>query len=345
MNVKYNENHELINKTEYNFGVDFLRVLLSYSVILDHLYNKSILKKYFYILYYHIPTFLLISFYFTFNTLVSYNIKKIKLRFERLIIPYIFWSIIGFILRIIYYKLNLGRQWSLKEFIQHLICGHILNVPLWYLVILILTTQLFLIIIFIFKKYSLITFFFLLIICYILQYSGLNYYIIKKYLSVHAKLTFGRFIEAIPNEITGYTFAYFKIIDKLKNFRLKTFFFSFAILIIISKYSVFDKLKTFKYGGIRLNIAASCIFFIFSLLPIEKIKNKTSIKLIKHITSYTGGIYYMHYLVGNCFLIKKLLKSLNKTILGCICIYLICYLISHLGIKICGKSKLKYIFI
>ena len=333
MNVKYNEIPQLINKKEYNFGVDFLRVLLSYSVILDHLYNKSILKKYVHVLYYHIPTFLLISFFFTFNTLISYNIKKIQLRFERLIIPYIFWSIIGFILKIFYYKLNLGRQWSLKEFIQHLICGHILNVPLWYLII------------FIFKKNSLIIFYYLLIICYILQYSGLNYYIIKKYLSIHAKLTFGRFIEAIPNEITGYTFAYFKIVDKLKYFRLKTILFSFAILIIISKYSVFDKLKTFKYGGIRLNIAASCIFIIFSLLPIEKIKNKASIKLIKHITRYTGGIYYMHYLVGNCFLIKKLLKSLNKTILGCIFIYLICYLISYLGIKISGKTKLKYIFI
>ena len=118
---------------------------------MDHLYNKVILKKYFYILYYHIPTLFLISFYFTFNTFTSYDIKKIKLRFERLIIPYISWSIIAFILKIIYYQLNLNKYWSLKEFFQHLICGHILNVPLWYLAILIMSTLSFLIINFIFK--------------------------------------------------------------------------------------------------------------------------------------------------------------------------------------------------
>ena len=53
----------------------------------------------------------------------------------------------------------------------------------------------------------------------------------------------------------------------------------------------------------------------------------------------------MHYLIGNNFLIKKILKTLNKTILGCIIIYLICYLICYFGIKLCGKTKLKYIFI
>ena len=154
----------------------------------------------------------LISFYFTFNTFTSYDIKKIKLRFERLIIPYISWSIIAFILKIIYYQLNLNKYWSLKEFFQHLICGHILNVPLWYLAILIMSTLSFLIINFIFKDNALFVFHTLIIICYILQYSGLNYYIFKKYLCMHAKLTFGRFIESIPNEITGYTFAYLKII-------------------------------------------------------------------------------------------------------------------------------------
>jgi hypothetical protein len=345
MKVKYNEIPKLIYKKEYNLGVNILRVFLSFSVIMDHLYNKAKLKKYFYILYYHIPTFFLISFFFTYNTLISYNITKIKLRFERLIIPYIYWSIIGFILKIIYYKLNVNKKCSLKEFVQHLICGHILNVPLWYLVILILTTQLFLIINFIFKNNSLFIFHTLIIICYILQYSGINYYFITKYLTKHAKLTFGRFIESIPNEITGYTFAYLKIIEKLRYFRLKTMFFSFSILIIITKYNIFDNIKTFKYGGIRLNIASSCIFILFSLLPIEKLKNKSILKYINHITSYTGGVFYMHYLVGTCFLIRKILKPLNKTILGCMIIYLICYLISYFGIKICGKTKLKYMFI
>jgi hypothetical protein len=240
-----------------------------------------------------------------------------------LIVPYIGWSILGFFLKKIYYFLNLGKNYTLKDFVKHLICGHILNVPLWYQVILILTTIFFLMIIFIFPNNNLFVFHILFIISYIAQYSGFNYYFFKKYLSLHPRLTFGRFLEAIPNSITGYTFAKYKIIDVLQQNRLKTIFFSFSFLIIISKFSIFDNLKTFKYGGIRLNIAASCIFILFSLIPIKELKNITLKQYIIQITSFTGGIYYIHFLVGNGYLIKKILKALNKTILGCFIIYLI----------------------
>ena len=312
MHAKNNESSLFINTKIYNLGVDILRVLLSFTVVLDHLYNKKILKYYTYILYYHIPTFFLISFYFTYNTFTAYNIKKIKLRFERLLIPYISWSIIAYIIKNIRYKFKLNKYYSIKEFIEHLICGHIIYVPLWYLVILIQLTLLFLIIIFIFRNYSLFFFHILIIISYIFQYSGLNYYLVIKYLRLHATFTFGRFFESIPNAITGYTIAYLNLIQKLRIFRFKTWFFSISILIIISKYSVFDNLKTFKYGGLRLNIAASCIFIIFSLLPLENLESKSFQKFIKQITSYTGGIFYMHYLIGSSFLIKKILKSLNS---------------------------------
>lgn len=336
-----------MDKKEYNYGIEILRVFLSFMVIMDHLYNKKKLKNYYYILYYHIPTFFLISFFFTYNTLTSFNLQKIKLRFERLFIPYIGWSIIAFILKNIYYYLfNLNYEHTLKGFVKHLITGHILSVPLWYQAILMFTTIFFLIIIFLFKKNQLLIFHILSLISYILQYSGLNYNLIKKYLSTHAKLTFGRFMEALPNSITGYTFAYIKMINILKQYRAKTIFFSFSILIIISKYAVFENLKNFKYGGLRHNIAASCIFILFSLFPLENIKYNPLKNFIKYFTRYTGGIYYMHYLVGNSYIIKKILfKSLNGTIFGCMVIYFICYSISYFGIKIFGKNKIKYMFI
>ena len=348
MNLRTNENNELINKNvkkEYNLGIEILRVFLSFMVVLDHLYNKKKLKKYYYILYYHIPSFFLISFFFTYNTLTSFNLQKIKLRFERLIIPYIGWSIMAFILKNIYYYLfNLNYTHNLKGLVKHLITGHVLNIPLWYQAILMFTTIFFLIIIFIFRNNILLAFHILSLISYILQYSGLNYYLIKKYLTNHAKLTFGRFMEALPNAITGYTFAYLKIIYLLRQYRAKAIFFSFAILVIISKYAVFENLKTFKYGGLRLNIASSCLFIIFSLLPLKNINNILK-AFINYCTRYTAGVYYMHYLVGNTFLIKTILKSLNGTIYGCIIVYLLCYSISYFGIKILGKNKLKYMFL
>ena len=335
-----------MDKKEYNLGIELLRVFLSFSVVMDHLYNRNELKKYIYVLYYHIPTFFIISFYFTYNTLLSFNIQKIKLRFERLLIPYLVWSIIGWLLRnLYYYILNSNCAHTFEDFAKHIITGHILNIVLWYQAILIFTTIIFLIIILFFKQKYLFILHLLTLFAYIFQYSGLNLYIHNKYLDPHAALTFGRFPEVFPNAVTGFTFASLNIIKCLRKYRFNSIFYSTIILIMISKYNIFDNLKTFKYGGIRLNLAASCIFIIFSLLPFEKIKNKNILNFIKLITSYTGGIYYMHYLVGTGHITRKIMKTLNGSIISCIFVYLTCFFISHFALKIFGKSKFKYIFI
>ena len=59
-----------MDKKKYNYGVEILRVFLAFMVVIDHFYKNK--KKYTYTLYYHIPTFFIISFYFTYNTLVSF---------------------------------------------------------------------------------------------------------------------------------------------------------------------------------------------------------------------------------------------------------------------------------
>jgi fucose 4-O-acetylase-like acetyltransferase len=83
-------------KKAKNYGIAILRVLLSFMVVLDHFYSK---RKYLLnILYYHIPTFFVLSFYFTYHTFATYNISKIKLRFERIVIPYFVWSVICWLL-------------------------------------------------------------------------------------------------------------------------------------------------------------------------------------------------------------------------------------------------------
>ena len=52
------KDYPLIKKnSELNIGIRVLRVFLSFMVVMDHIYNKKELKKYYYILYYHIPTF------------------------------------------------------------------------------------------------------------------------------------------------------------------------------------------------------------------------------------------------------------------------------------------------
>lgn len=61
------DNYQLKSKKEYNFGIGILRVCLSFMVIMDHLYDQEKYKRYVYFFYYHIPTFFLLSFFYTFN--------------------------------------------------------------------------------------------------------------------------------------------------------------------------------------------------------------------------------------------------------------------------------------
>jgi fucose 4-O-acetylase-like acetyltransferase len=333
------------SKREYNLGIGLLRILLSFMVVIDHFYDSKKKKEYYYVLFYHIPSFFLISYYFTYKTFISFNIAKIKLRLERILIPYFSWCIISWIIKNIYfYVSNSNSYYSLKDFIFNLLNGHICNLPLWFQSVLILSTFSFLIIIFIFKKKYLLVLIIFAILSYILQYSGFNYNFFIKNSTIHFRLTYGRFAEAIPNAVSGFTLASLGIYQKGKKYKKKIIFFSLLILIIISKYDIFSELKSFKYGGLRLNIAAICIFLFFSLLPVEIIKCKIIIFIIKQISIYTGGVYFTHYLIGKVFLSKILTFIKNNTFLGCMKIYLISYIVCLIGTKIFKKTKFRHLF-
>ena len=104
------------------------------------------------------------------------------------------------------------------------------------------------------------------ILSYILQYTGLNYKFFRKNFSFHYCLTFGRFAEGFPNALSGFYIASKNFNSILKNNDRITIINSLIILIFITKFNVFSDIKTFKYGGIRLNIATICIFFFIYFL-------------------------------------------------------------------------------
>ena len=73
-------------------GTEILRMILSFFIVVVHLHNKNgtnIIFKSFAILNleFYVPTFFIISFYFSYKIFVSENINKIKQRFIR-ILPY-----------------------------------------------------------------------------------------------------------------------------------------------------------------------------------------------------------------------------------------------------------------
>ena len=331
-------------KKEKNYGIALLRIILCFMVVLDHFYNERKQKKIVYLLYYHIPTFFLISFYYTYHSFATFSITKIKLRFERLLVPYICWSFISWILNNIYFYIFKKKcKHSIYELLLHLLHAHFFIPALWFQNIIILTTLIISIIIFMFKNDYLLIFQIIMILAYVFQYSGVNYIFFKKNFNWLYYNTYGRLVDTFPDSITGFFIAAFRISDKLKKHKLKIMIINFITLLLVSKSHFDNNLLSFKYGGIRFNIAAICIFFIFFYSLYDKNEKIKIKKFLDLISNYTAGIYFSHFLIGQSYIMKFFLGKKIETIFGSLIIYITSYLMCFILDKIIGNTKLKHL--
>ena len=96
-------NNAKYEKKSLNFGIELLRFILCLWIVILHCSNVKNEHKKYIGRGFHVPTFILISFYFYFPTIKNRNILKINSRFQRLLLPYCVWPIIRFILNNIFY--------------------------------------------------------------------------------------------------------------------------------------------------------------------------------------------------------------------------------------------------
>jgi len=235
------------------------------------------------------------SFYFYYKILNYKNIFKINQRFQRILIPYIIWPIILFIFNnilFIRFRFSLyNKKLLLIDFVLQLIFGQKFQFIFYYQFNLIILTLLFTIISFLFNKSFTLIFQMLLIISYIFQYSYLNLNIFEEY-SNTIKISLGHISEFLPFAVMGVALRHLDIITKLKEFKFKTIIYIAIIFILILKFDIFVGIKGYFYPGIIYNIGGNCIFILFSLFSFQ---NKKLISLLKLITKFTGGIYYIHW--------------------------------------------------
>ena len=335
-----------IYKKKINYGFEILRMLMEFWIILNHLYKpkKKIIQKIIIEHKFHVPTFIIMSFYFLYNNLSKRKIKKIKDRLERLFIPYILYPILSYIINnffYIFFKFK-NLKTSLYQLILQLIVGRELCKVLWFHFNLILITIFFYLISFIFKNYYLYFLQIIGIFSYLIQFSEINFNYFNRFRNT-ISLSVGYFAETIPLAVTGLFIAFIDIINKSKKNLFMAFFFSFSFIFMFFKYDIFTPVKGFGKQGIMYNIGGVSFFLIFSLIPLDNL-NKRTLFFIKLITSFTPGIYFLHFRIYDILKYKiSLIK--DNSFFGCLIIYLICYSLSFLGYKLFINTKLKYLFI
>lgn len=332
------------NITKINLGIEILRAYMSFSIVVLHFLKNEyktnfFIKFIFYCFPFYVPTFFLISFYFIHNTISSKNIIKIKERFIKIIIPYIIWPIFLWIWNIIINYKNIKFNWDLiRTIILQLLVGHNFYKVYWFLFDLIIITIIFTIIRFSFKNYLII-----LRISFPLVFSINEYY--------HQKLSKYNYligaITPLPSSfiysVTGFLLGYRFIIKKLRNKRYIIFVLIIPEIFLINKFWILFEISK-RVEPIIIDIIIILLFICFALIPFETIKNKIIKKIIKQLSSYTGGIYYIHVAVYIIF--SKFFKILSfGNFKSCIINYLFCYFICLIGSFKFKNNKLKYLFL
>ena len=194
-------------------------------------------------------------------------------------------------------------------------------------------------VILLFKKLYNFVLIILILIVFNIQYNGKNLFYFKKY-----KIFAGRTVEFFPCTAIGFIIASTGIMNFFKKYRFNTIVVCIYLCYLLIFYNIFESIKGFEVCGFKMFIVSICLFIIFALFPSEKIKNKNIIKIIKQITNYTAGIYYIHVPINNYC--KFYIKSIEQqTIKGCMINYLICYFICLIGNVIFGRTILRHLFV
>lgn len=310
-----------------NIGLAILRIYLSFLVVTAHCFKPRIRirEKFITKIIYnniHVPNFYILSFYFCYNLFKLKNIRKIKIRFQRLLIPYFIWPTIIWSLRnllsFLFQKIN---KFAFKELILQLLTGHVFMTVLWFQYNLIFITLFIFIIHLLFEEnliiYTLIN---LQIFGIFFTYSNYNFIFFNKF-NANKKYTFGRFFEIVPYCIMGYISAYLNLVNIVSKHRNISINIFLPILILIIKYKIFFNIFGFLYQGLKLYVLSISIFFLFSLIPTESIRNKNAIKFIEYLSNHTVGIYYIHKPLSYYLFLFSLFKK--DKISGAIIIYII----------------------
>ena len=325
-------------------NIQILRVIISFNIIVFHCIANKKQNIFIYFIsriavYYYVPTFFFISFYFSHKTFISRNIFKLKERLLRISIPYIIWPCIFWIKYNIDNKINgIEDKDKYKILLYQLLFGKPINPVFWFQFCLLFWTIIFIILIFLFKhlyNYVLISLFAIILV---LNYFGFSYLILKNYKGLYSV----SITDLFYRNIFMFSGFYFGVQDFYQsNFSIKIKIIAISLIsIFIIKLSI----NKIKFDYISVQFIVNIIFIASSFFPFDFIKNKNIILIIKQITSYTGGVYYLHWQIRHKIL-KNFILIKNADFMSCINNYILCYFFSFISFKIFKNTKLKYLFI
>jgi hypothetical protein len=333
-------------KQKIIIGLQLLRVICCFGVIITHFYKFYNIKFLYNKHDYYLRIFFFTAFYFSYSSLSSKNIGRIKERFKRMVIPYIGWPLIIYITdKVNHYLYNVRESYSIKNFYYQILIGCGIYGILWFVFNLIFLSVIFVLIILLFKKRYIFVMLIICIFIYSVYYSNYANIFLSEYKLVPVHHSIKPIAQYFVFVFSGYYFAYIKILNKLHKYRILSILCSSLLIIIYFKYYfLFSVNVPLSYKGLVDNIFTLELFIFFAMIPFDKINNKHLYNVLIKMTNYTGGVYYLHVIIDN-FLKKYVEANRQRTFIGCLFNYLVSYYICLSGVFIFNQNSLKYLFI
>ncbi|EKD94331.1 MAG: hypothetical protein ACD_26C00111G0002 [uncultured bacterium] len=328
----------MINKNtgqSRNYILDLLKIILTFLVVNIHIRNitrgkVNSLEPYG---YYAVPLFITLSFFLMnkYFSQIKLSFSVILLRIKRLLLPLIFWSGVGFLL-----KPNLI---NIRNIFLQLLTGKIVDTPLYYLNILIFLTLIFWFITYLPIKLRPSLHFMIIIAAFILEYTGFNTRFFNP-MGDEIRKSYGQIVELIKYASLGILFA--ALINQSKK-RLILFSLAGSTLFLLIFFK-FPQPWGYNYSGLKLFLGT--IFVLSSILLIGQVNFSEKInKAINIFASYSFGVYLCHIIFLEALLqIFPNVKTFNSSypfillFIYTISCYFFCFLFDHLTLK-----KLSYL--
>ena len=147
----------------------------------------------------------------------------------------------------------------------------------------------------------------------------------------------------IPMAVIGLLFYSEGVLLKIKYINVYYQIILMFWIYFLFNYNIFLKQKGYRFSDIILNSFASIFFFLFfSSIHLDNAGILTSI--LKMITKYTGGIYYLHMIIY-AILNETIFFQIKETYFSSSIIYIVCYSICFVGHKLFQNNKIKYLFL
>ena len=290
---------------------DLLRIVLTLFVVNAHIriitgVRPNFLEPY---TWYTVPLFIVLSFFFT-------SSKPLLTRIKRLLLPLLFWSIVGFAIH--------PNLLNFKNIALQLFTGHVVNTPLYYLVLLIWFTVINWLINRFPSRVRIVIYSLIILTSFLLEYSTFNYNFFSPMITVVEK-SYGRFVELIKYVLVGLAFFHLtKKVNKRRVYLLLSgvFFVLFLLTLRIPQP------PDFHYSGLKIFTGTATIFpFVLAIVQVKFTEPVN--RLISFLGKYSFGVYLSHYLLLE--LLLKFFPNIKSFIVSQQILFLVTYTIFVYG--------------